>query len=106
MDKRMENPAVQQLEAVLGNIELPVAVPSHSNCGCLGEVPPVFDAAHYPQGINYNFLQDDVDKVIATYAGETGKFENPELRDIAAAMPELIELLTSHAALGLAGAVD
>ena len=79
------------------------------------ESPAAFDVAHYglnPQGccaINSNFLErltDDDDWTIGTFADKaTGKFESAELRDIARALPELLELLRRQlAALGAARA--
>jgi hypothetical protein len=58
------------------------------------EVPPVFDAKHYPQGINANFVNDsDTDDVVKDHLV---KFEDPEARDIARAFPELVELMKSN----------
>ena len=61
------------------------------------EVPPVFDAEHYPNGINANFVNDKAtDDVVKDHLV---KFEDPEARDIARAFPALVELMKSNFSL-------
>ena len=42
-----------------------------------------FDADHYKNGVNANFLSGSENDILATYGGPCGRFENPETRDIA-----------------------
>ena len=59
--------------------------------GSYVEVPPVFDAGHYPKGINDNFVNDrPTDECVADFQA---RFENAETRDIARAWPPLVALL-------------
>ena len=61
------------------------------------EVPPVFDAKHYPNGINANFVNNKAtDDVVKDHLV---KFEDPEARDIARAFPALVELMKSNFSL-------
>jgi 2-polyprenyl-3-methyl-5-hydroxy-6-metoxy-1,4-benzoquinol methylase len=58
------------------------------------EVPPTFNATHYPNGINANFVNGrPTEAVISDFAGPAGRFENEETRDIARAWPALVKLV-------------
>lgn len=61
------------------------------------EAPAAFDRDYYSKGLNADFLIDDRDQLLATFAGGVdfggGKFEDPELRDIAAAKDDIIAAL-------------
>jgi SAM-dependent methyltransferase len=52
-----------------------------------------FDPAHYPKGLNANFLDGPTEDILGKYAGEQGRFENPEKRDIAAGRRALLTKL-------------
>lgn len=68
------------------------------------EVPPMFDAKHYPNGINANFVNDKAtDDVVKDHLV---KFEDPEARDIARAFPALVELMKSNFSLQSATVCD
>ena len=72
------------------------------------EAPMRFDGSHYANGINGDFLADrSAEELILKFAGGScgaccgggGKFEDAEQRDIAAAVPAIMHLLTSTLAL-------
>ena len=56
----------------------------------MGESPAAFNKEHYPNGLNSNFLDGSTSDVVAS---GVKKFENPETRDIARALPEVMEML-------------
>lgn len=60
------------------------------------ETLPIFDSKMYPNGVNadfYNCANLPNEELVATFAG---RFENPEDREIAKAIPELLELLKKN----------
>mmetsp|Transcript_33331 Transcript_33331/g.89229 ORF Transcript_33331/g.89229 Transcript_33331/m.89229 type:complete len:233 (-) Transcript_33331:69-767(-) len=61
-----------------------------------GESPAAFNKEHYPNGLNSNFLDGSTSDVVAS---GVKKFENPETRDIARALPEVMEMLKATAGL-------
>jgi SAM-dependent methyltransferase len=78
------------------------------------EAPMRFDGSHYANGINGDFLADrSAEELILKFAGGScgaccgggGKFEDAEQRDIAAAVPAIMHLLTSTLALPPDGTV-
>lgn len=54
-------------------------------------------ATHYPNGLNANFLTGDESQVVADHIA---RFENPESRDIAKAVPDIMHMLKTHAGVG------
>lgn len=62
-----------------------------------GENIASFSTSHYPDGVNSNFLKGGADELGAKYAGEKGLFTNPETRDIAGNVEDIMAEL---AALG------
>jgi len=48
---------------------------------------------HYPDGLNANFLESDAEGLEAKYAGAKGLFTDPETRDIARNVPEIMQAL-------------
>ena len=67
----------------------------------LGESKVEFDETHYPNGLNHDFIREDVSKHdrLAQYIGAEGKFESPEKRDIAANIEPIISMLKTSANL-------
>jgi hypothetical protein len=70
-----------------------------------------FDKQHYPEGPNADFLRVAADGVpiVAKFAGEKGesggKFEDPERRDIARAVPAIVEFLREKTPIAADGVV-
>eukprot|EP00927_Polykrikos_kofoidii_P071500 TRINITY_DN67763_c0_g1_i1.p1 TRINITY_DN67763_c0_g1~~TRINITY_DN67763_c0_g1_i1.p1 ORF type:complete len:533 (-),score=93.09 TRINITY_DN67763_c0_g1_i1:59-1657(-) len=60
------------------------------------EAPVAVNKAHYPSGLNANFLLGDTGEIVETHIE---KFEDPERRDIARAAPDIVEMLRSSAGL-------
>lgn len=56
-----------------------------------GEV--AFDRDHYPDGLNHKFLAWSKEKLASTFMGKGGRFEDPELRDIAKCSEKVIKSL-------------
>ncbi|GAB5033118.1 methyltransferase type 11 [Nannochloropsis oceanica] len=52
-----------------------------------------FDKDHYPDGLNANFLEPDAEGLEAKYAGAKGLFTDPETRDIARNVADIIKAL-------------
>lgn len=48
---------------------------------------------HYPEGLNANFLVSDAEALEAKYSGAKGLFTDPETRDIARNVPDILEAL-------------
>jgi len=64
------------------------------------EEAAAFDREYYVKGLNGDFLEDDDPaSLLAKYAGDEGRFENPEARDIARAKDEIVQALVDHAGL-------
>ena len=68
------------------------------------EEPVEFSSSHYPNGLNADFFQgnssaEDLIEKFAGKGGGGGKFEDSERRDIAAAVPEIMELITGTLSL-------
>jgi 2-polyprenyl-3-methyl-5-hydroxy-6-metoxy-1,4-benzoquinol methylase len=59
----------------------------------------VVDQTEYPDGLNGNFLCSDGCSVLKTYSGPCGRFENSELRDIAASLPGTVKMIDEHVSL-------
>lgn len=57
---------------------------------------------HYPRGLNANFLLGDEAQIVDEHIG---KFEDPEKRDIAKAVPEIMQMLKTHAGLSESSSV-
>lgn len=55
-----------------------------------------FDSAHYPRGLNANFLLGEESDVVAEHMK---KFEVPETRDIARALPDVMVMLKEQVGL-------
>lgn len=55
-----------------------------------------FSKAHYPDGLNSNFFVGDETHIVDDHIS---KFENPESRDVARAVPDIMSMLTAHAGL-------
>ncbi|KAJ8605806.1 hypothetical protein CTAYLR_000545 [Chrysophaeum taylorii] len=53
------------------------------------EFPSEFDRSHFANGLNADFFQQNLDE----FLGKGGKFEDPELRDIAAAREDIVSAL-------------
>jgi len=60
-----------------------------------GDGPASFNAEEFPHGPNAPFLRgaEAADELEAMFGGGTGRFENPELRDIAAHRGQVVEEL-------------
>lgn len=90
--------ALGALDRRLGAIE---AASAQNQTGAV-EVPPVFDAAHYPHGINANFLCADKEKLDACYGGGgCGRFENPTIREIARNVPAIVAVMQAAPCVAL-----
>ena len=70
------------------------------------ELPAKFDESYYKKGLNFDFLSDDKEALLEKYAsqkdgkiGGGGKFENPEVRDIARSKIEILQALKDYAGL-------
>jgi ubiquinone/menaquinone biosynthesis C-methylase UbiE len=65
------------------------------------EQPVAVDRTEYPDGLNANFLCGCQSDILGKFSGPGGRFENTELRDIAANLDELIKMLNEE--VGLSG---
>lgn len=65
-----------------------------------------FNKAHFGESLNGRFDQTDAVDFFAGANGGKGRFEDPELRDIAAAQPAIIKVLREHGLQAGATVVD
>ena len=56
------------------------------------ELPVDYNKAHFPRGLNGDFVGVDADALRAKFAGEKGVFENTEKRDIARAAAQIAKI--------------
>ena len=73
-----------------GSLSLPINHPP------IEEVRVNFDDKHYPKGLNANFLEGDSESCAATFGEGKGIFENPEEREIAQALPNIVTMLKKY----------
>ena len=63
----------------------------------IDEPEAAFNREHFANGLNGDFL-GEID--VETFAGDEGKFEDPERRDIARAKDTIVKTMEDHAGLG------
>ncbi|CEM11033.1 unnamed protein product [Vitrella brassicaformis CCMP3155] len=60
------------------------------------ESPAVFNASHYPDGVNANFVNSTEEQLKEKYGNGSGLFEDPEQRDIAKCKDAILKALRQH----------
>ena len=63
------------------------------NSKSIDEYPVVFDKEHFPDGLNSEFVKRNDSELAEHYGNGKGVFENPELRDIAANLSNIMEYI-------------
>lgn len=72
----------------------------------LDEEPVKFDTSHYKNGLNGDFSEGDVASVMQKYGNKQGgKFEDPELREIAKHLDDIVALIKSSLAPSPSGSL-
>ena len=77
---------------------------SNARCGAGGgeEVKAKFNRSHYPRGPNAKFLEWSDSKLLDVFAGKGGRFEDPELREIAKEKDNILAALGNLRGLSVA----
>jgi hypothetical protein len=78
-----------------GKPSLPVGHPPIPRGNIIDEKPAVFNTAHFPKGVNANFLDTDPQSCAAKFAGPNGLFEC-ESRQIKKHAPDIVKALRSY----------
>jgi ubiquinone/menaquinone biosynthesis C-methylase UbiE len=78
-----------------GKPALPAGHPAIFKADPQDEKPAVFNATHFPMGVNANFLDTDPHSCAAKFAGPNGLFEC-ESRQIKKHAPDIIKTLRSY----------